>query len=185
MTLSLSSAPCDPSRKFVQLACLGSAMLAGCAPELDWRDVRPPGSSLQAQLPCKPSTQERQVQLADVRVRLVLLACTAAGQTWGLATADVVEPGRVQQALAELTRSSAANIGAQSTATVAWLAPGSTPSAAAVRQQMQGRLPDGKAVQLQMAVFAHGTRVFQASVLGEQVGAEAAQAFFGALRLKP
>ena len=185
MTVSLTGALREPRRLFVLKAGLGLAHLAGCAPELDWRDVRPPDTPLLAQLPCKPSVQERQVQLADARVRLVLLACAAGGQTWGLAVADVVDPARVQQALTELARSSAANIGAQAPETVPWLAPGSTPNAAAVRQQMQGRLPDGKAVQMQMAVFAHGTRVFQASVLGERVGAESAQVFFGALRLKP
>jgi hypothetical protein len=161
------------------------ALVAGCAPELDWRDVRAPDTALRAQMPCKPSAHERQVQLADSKVRLVLLACSAGGQTWGLATADVLDPARVQRALEELAASSAANIGAQGAVTEPWLAPGATPSPAAVRQTLQGRLPDGKAVHLQMAVFAHGTRVFQASVLGERLGAEATQAFFGALRLTP
>ena len=185
MTVSRILDWCCRGRWWVVPVGVGAALLAGCAPELDWRDVRPPDSALQAQLPCKPSVQERQVQLADSRVRLVLLACAAGGQTWGLATADIGDPARVQQALTELTRSSSANIGAQTTETVPWQAAGSTPNTAAVRQQMQGRLPDGKAVQMQMAVFAHGTRIFQASVLGERVGAESAQAFFSALRLKP
>jgi hypothetical protein len=185
MTLLPTRARLVPWR-WLAVPSLGAlAWLAGCAPELDWRDVRPPGTVLQAQLPCKPSAQERQVQLADVRVQLVLMACTAAGQTWGLATADLVDPARVQQALGELAASSAANIGAQVTETVPWQAPGSTPNPAAIRNKLQGRLPDGKAVQMQMAVFAHGTRVFQATVLGERVGEESAQAFFGAVRLAP
>ena len=42
---------------------------------------------------------------------------------------------------------------------------------------MTGKLPDGQAVQMQMAVFTRGTLVYQASVLGERVTDEAAQTF--------
>jgi hypothetical protein len=48
---------------------------------------------------------------------------------------------------------------------------------------LQGRLPDGRAAMEQVAVFAYGTQVYQATVLGEQLPEEAVDTFFGALRL--
>ena len=67
----------------------------GCAPVLDWREVRPAGSGVSLLFPCKPDSQSRLVRLAGMQVRLVLLACAAGGSTWGLAHADVVDPASV------------------------------------------------------------------------------------------
>jgi hypothetical protein len=67
--------------------------------------------------------------------------------------------------------------------------PGMTPQAAARRWQLRGQLPDGRAVAEWVQVFAHGTRVFQASVIGPAGDPEAvsrrAAPFFDALRVQP
>jgi len=160
-----------------------AATLTACAPALDWRDTRPEGSALQLQFPCKPSMQRRDVPLSGARVNLALYACAAGEQTWGLAVADVGDPARVGPALAELAASAAANLGAAVGPGQALSVPGSTPNPASARYLLQGRLPDGRAVQMQVAVFAHGTQVFQATVLGEAVPDEAAQPFLASLRL--
>jgi hypothetical protein len=46
-------------------------------------------------------------------------------------------------------------------------------------------LPGGDAVAEEVAVFAYGSRVFQATVVGVEPGAEGVQAFFDALRVAP
>lgn len=161
----------------------GLAGLAACAPALDWRDVRPEGSTLQLQFPCRPTTQRRDVPLAGQRVNLALHACAAGGQTWGLATADVGDPARVGPALAELAASAAGNLGGTAGPVQALKVPGATPNPASKRLRLQGRLPDGRAVQMQVAVFARGTQVFQATVLSETLSDEAADTFFDSLRL--
>jgi hypothetical protein len=51
--------------------------------------------------------------------------------------------------------------------------------------QFQGRMPDGRAVTEQVAVFAKGTRVFQVIAVGDKLDAEATDSFFGSLRLAP
>jgi len=51
-----------------------------------------------------------------------------------------------------------------------------------VRTRLQGRLPDGKAMQMEVMLFAHGTRVFQASVLGERLSDDAVEVFLSSLR---
>lgn len=156
--------------------------LAACAPALDWREVRPQGAGLVALFPCKPSALTRSVALAGQTVRLALHACSAGGQTWALAFADVGDPARVRASLEELRRSAAANLAATATTPLPLTVSGTTPNPASGREQLIGRLPDGQAVVEQVALFVRGTVVFQATVLGPSVPAEAADSFFSALR---
>lgn len=161
------------------------AGLVGCAPALDWRDVRPEDSGLLLQMPCRPGAVERRLDLAGTPQRVVLHSCSADGLTWGLAHADVGEPARVTPALQAWRDAAAANVGAAPAAGAPLQVPGATPSPAAARLRLQGRRPDGEAVQMQLALFTRGTLVFQATVLGPQVPAEAADTFFGSLRFPP
>ena len=184
-------------RPVVPLTLVAACTLWGCAPTLDWREVRPPASQLLLLFPCKPSAQQRQVQLAGQPVQLTLHACSAGGQTWGLAVADVADPARVAPALAALSAAAAVNIGVAPPAAAPSTAPaaapaaapfavrGATPNSGSQRFLLQGKLPDGKPVTLHTAVFTHGTQVFQASVFGEPSVADTADTFFDALRVQP
>ena len=171
------------------LAWLAACALVGCTPTLDWREVRPAGTHLQLLFPCKPSAQQRQVPLAGQRLPMTLHACAAGGQTWSLAMVDVADPARVTPALAGFSAVAATNIGAAppgaATAAVPFAVRGATPNPGSQRLLLQGKLPDGTRVTLHAALFSHGTQVFQASVLGGQVSAEAADMFFDALRVQP
>lgn len=160
---------------------LAAATLWACTPALDWREVRPPGSGIVALFPCKPNAMTRGVPLAGQNVALSLHACSAGGQTWGLAHADVGDPARVGAALQELRASAARNLGAAAGRPLALKVAGATPNPAAGRDQIDGRAPDGQALAGQVAVFARGTVVFQATVLGAALSADAAETFFGAL----
>jgi hypothetical protein len=160
-------------------------LLAACAPALDWREVRPEGSRVVLLMPCKPTAQQRQLPLAGAAVRLSLHACRADGQTWGIAHADVEDPARVAAALAELRASTAANVAAEGVQRLPLEVPGATPQPGSERVRFDGRLPDGRPVQAQVAVFAHGTHVFQVTALGERLPDEAADTFFGSIRLAP
>ncbi|MCY7314917.1 MAG: hypothetical protein LH480_04670 [Rubrivivax sp.] len=183
--------PSPPNRHAAVGALLAAALLGGCSPVLDWREVRLADSRAQVLMPCKPSAQERNVSLAGQPVRLSLHACAAGGQTWGIAFADVAEPGRVGPAMAELGASAAGNIGAgrpgraAAARPIALQVPGATPHAASQRWRLQGTRPDGTPLHMQLAVFAHGTRVFQATALGEPLADDAADTFFGGLRIRP
>ena len=183
----LCSAPCVPLRGLLCLLWTAPALLAmaACSPALDWRDVRPEAAGIQLQFPCKPSGQSRDLSLAGKRVNLALHACAAGGLTWGLAVADVGDPALVGAALAELSASAAANLGAAAGENQPLRVNGATPNDAAGRQRLTGKLPDGKTVQMQVAVFTRGTLVYQASALGELVADDAAQTFFDAIRFSP
>jgi hypothetical protein len=166
-------------------AGVAALLLAACAPALDWRDVRPEGSGMTLLMPCKPTAQQRRLPLAGAAVSLSLHACSADGQTWGVAHADVEDPARVASALAELRASAAANVAAQGVERLPLQVPGATPQPVSERVRLEGRLPDGRPVQVQVAVFAQGTRVFQVTALGERLPAEAADTFFGSIRFAP
>jgi hypothetical protein len=174
-----------PSAARVGCAGVAALLLAACSPALDWREVRPDDSGLTVLMPCRPTPQQRRVPLAGNAVTLALHACSADGQTWGLAIADVEDPARVGAALTELRQSAAANVSAGAAARMPLRVAGATPQPASERVAFEGRLPDGKPVQAQLAVFAQGTRVFQVTALGERLPAEAADTFFGSIRLAP
>jgi hypothetical protein len=174
----------SPIRRGAPVVALCAA-LAACAPALNWREVRPEGSGAQLLFPCRPDVQERRVALAGPPVRLSLQVCTAADLTWALAHADVADPGRVAPALAALLSGAAANLGAAASAFAAQTVPGATPQAASGRSRLSGKLPDGRPVQMQVLVFAHGTRVFQASVVGGVLPDEAVEAYLTSIRFAP
>jgi hypothetical protein len=162
-----------------------ASLLIACAPALDWRDVRPEGSGATVLFPCKPDSHARKVALGAHEVRLALYACTAAGATWALAYADMADPVRVSPALRELQASAARNLDATEASPLALKVEGATPNPYSQRVQIQGVFRDGRGVTEQLAVFANGTRVFQATVVSEKLDAEAAEIFFSALRVAP
>lgn len=162
------------------LAALLSAW--GCAPRLNWRDVRAPGTTLEAQMPCRPSSHARKALLAGQLREVNLLACSAGDATWALAWIEQIDPTELAALTAELRRLALSNIGAVSAAAQPFALPGSTPNPAAGRSRAAGRRPDGSSVTQDVAIFSQGTTVFQVTTLAERPEAEAVEHFFGALR---
>jgi hypothetical protein len=112
-----------------------------------------------------------------------LHACVAGGATWALAHADLTDPARVSQALDDLRSAAMANIAATTARPVQGRVDGETPNPRAGRFEFDGRLPDGDKVDEQLAVFAKGTRVYQATVLGARPDDQALESFFGGMRV--
>jgi hypothetical protein len=137
-------------------------------------------------LPCKPTPLSRTVQLAGQPVKLSLHACSAGGQTWALAYADVGDLQRVGAALDELSRSAAANLSATAVqARPELVVAGATRHEASRRWALDGQLPDGQKVKEEAAVFTRGTFVYQVTVLGASLPAEGVATFFDSIRLLP
>lgn len=163
------------------------AALGACAPSLNWREIRPEGSGLVIQLPCRPASHARDVTIQGRPVRMSMHACDAGGATFAVSWFDVRDPAQVAPALEELARAAITNI--RSDRARARALPlsvsGSTPQSVSGRWAAEGRLPDDRAVQLQTAVFARGTQVVQASVVGRQLEARDAEPLFAGLRWMP
>lgn len=172
--------------RWLVLSCLLCLVPPACTPALDWREVRPPDSGAVLLMPCKPSGQTRRVLLAGKPVVMALHACSANGQTWGLSFADVDDPARLGEAIEALRSAAAANIGASAPGQPTPLAvPGATPHPSSGSLRLSGRQPSGEALQMQLALFAHGSRVFQATVLGPNRVDDEAEAFFFSIRFGP
>ena len=157
--------------------------LSACSPTLDWREVRPEDSRALALFPCKPSTDARMVSLAGARVRMVLASCRAGDATYALAFADVAEPAKVGPALAALRAASVANLGAAAQVIGPLKVEGMTPNPQAERVRFSGKFPNGDAVTQEAGLFAKGTGVYQATVMGQRVDVEAVDTFFAGLKL--
>ena len=166
-------------------AIMPLATLGACAPSLDWREVRLGGAESVALFPCKPASHARELALAGQQVKLTLHACQAGEATWGLAWADVGDPGRVADALNALQEGARLNLSDAKAQARAYSVKGQTPHPGSGRWNLEGRYPDGRPVSGQVAVFSRGTVVFQATVLGVPQASEAADTYFNALRFGP
>ena len=165
---------------------IAAALLSSaCSPALDWRQMRPEGWGLGVSLPCRPASLARQVPLAGPPVELTLLACTADGHTFAIASADMADPARVDAALQALGAAALANVQGQVEAEQPAAVPGMTPNPGARRWQVVGRLPSGEAVREQVLVFARGLRVFQATVVGPRADEGLAKPFFDSIEVAP
>ena len=165
-------------------ASLAACSAIACTPTLDWRELRPDGSGAHLMFPCRPASHARQVTLAGARVEMSMYACSAGQATYALAFADMADPARVTPALEELAQAARTHLQPTAQASSAPVrVQGMTPNDQAARWQIAGRLPDGRTLQEQAAFFAYGTRVYQATVIGERLDTGALETFFGALRV--
>jgi len=170
-------------RRLKLCATLTGALMFACSPALDWREVRPEGSGAAALFPCKPKTQTRTASVAGARVPMTLVSCEADGMTFALSHADLEDPSSVTPALVALRLALAGNLSARDVHSAAFGVAGMTPNAETVRIAFSGRTPDGTPMHEQAVLFTHGTRVYQAVVLGARFDEAAADAFFESLRL--
>jgi hypothetical protein len=168
------------------LTCLGLA-LAACTPALNWREVRPEGSQVRSMFPCKPASQARRVAMAGRTLEMSMWACSVDETVYALSFADVKDPARVGAALDELGRAAQSNLQSRDGGAASQPAAvvGMTPHPQSAQWRLSGRLPDGRDVQERALLFSHGTQVYQATMLGARLDAEAQETFFGALRVGP
>lgn len=174
--------------RFTQIAftvLLVAGGLAGCSAALDWRQIQPEGWSLVGALPCKPAIQQRQITLDGRTMVMTMAACSADAHTFALTSAELGDPAQVQPMLVALGQAARANVQGVVAQDLPAQVPGMTPGPAARRWRLQGSLPDGQAAAMQLQVFAHGTRVYQAAVIGPQADDDRVAPFFDALKVLP
>jgi hypothetical protein len=169
------------SRRAWMFEAMGMVAVA-CSPTLDWREVRPESAELSLMFPCRPESHERRVVLGARPVGMVVLACRAGGATYALSHADVLDPAQVNPVLSELEAIGVANVAGASRRLGEVRVPGMTPNANAAHLLIEGTAPSGGALRVESAFFAHGTRVFQASIVGDSLDAAAVDTFLSSLK---
>jgi len=157
--------------------------LAACSPALDWREAPIERLGLVAMFPCRPVAQSRQIELAGAAVKMEMQACEANGATFAISIVDMKDPAAVGPALSALRDATLGKL-ASPTVTAAptgWSLTGATPQPAAGRWQLNSQRQDGSPLSLDTAVFARGTWVVQATVIGAAPDARASTPFFEGL----
>ena len=160
-----------------------AAVLGGCSPTLDWREFTPEGSELRVTFPCRIDRHARPVQMAGASVRMEMLVCSAGNATYAVSLFDVADPGQVSAAMAEWRAIAVRNVQGTAPQQQPWQIKGMTPNAETMRLSVAGHLPDGAAVREHAVFFAHGLRVYSATVLGANPPPQAVDTFFSGLKL--
>ncbi|MET0383512.1 MAG: hypothetical protein ABW032_08825 [Burkholderiaceae bacterium] len=161
---------------------LGLLWLSGCSPALDWRTVRVPGTELVVQLPCRPGHFQRELIVAGMPSQLSMLSCEAAGVTYGVSTAEVGDPTRVEAVLGSLAEGAEIAIRSRDMHVGRFALAGATPFRGNVSARLIGSRPDGRPIEESMRVFGRGTRVFLAGAIGPALPDSAVTPFEEGLR---
>lgn len=198
---------------FAALALMLSALavLPGCSPALNWRDVRLENTRLALLLPCKPDKAEKTVPLGGQPTVLTMMGCNAGGATFAVAVADLGDASKADAVLAQWQTLTLANmkappVGASVTALTAASSSAPTAASAAPAQQPTqtlafklggtgvqpsavlvnafGSRADGRAVAGQAAYFAQGSQVFQAVVYADRITPELGETFFSSIKFE-
>lgn len=159
----------------------GLALAAGCSPTFDWREARP-ADGLTVLFPCRPSEATREVSLAGARQAMSLWSCSAGDLTFAVSHVDAAEPARVALLLEALRGAMVGNVAGSAPQAVAAVVPGATPHPLSERLVLRGQRADGTALQVQGQFFCQGLRVFQATVIGTRLDAQALDLFFSSLK---
>jgi hypothetical protein len=160
--------------------------VAGCSPTYNWRELRSPGTPLQALMPCKPDVAQRPMPVGTDATPLHMHSCEAGGVTFAVAWADVGDAARTAEALALLRRAALAAIRvdpAQVDAPALQWTPTVPGATQALGLQVQGTQQAQRPVQMKAVHFAAGRQVFQAALYGPTLPEDAITPFFEGLRL--
>jgi hypothetical protein len=172
-----------PLRLIVALSVTVIGGLVACSPALNWREVHPPDSLVTAMFPCKPDHHSRRVTVAGVEGSMQLSSCTASDNVYALSQIDAGQADRVTPVLEALRKVAAENVGGPTTVKGVQSVPGMAPHPLAQRLTWRSVRADGSTIAAQATFFIHGTQVYQATVVGTRLDAEATDTFFAGLKL--
>ena len=166
------------------MLCLACVIGAGCSPALDWRTARPDGGAIELLFPCRPVHDARHVRIDGVDTAMRMDACHADGATFSLAVADAADASRVAPLVHALRASAVANIDGVASE-LPFAVPRATPNALSGRLHITGHLTDRPHMIEETVFFVRGSRVYQATVLGETLQTDAADVFFASIKASP
>jgi hypothetical protein len=168
----------------ISVALALAATLAACTPTFNWREVQVEAADLRAMLPCKPDKATQPVPMAGRQVDLAVLGCETGGATFAILQADVGDPTRVGEVLAQWKTATLANMRSASAVETPFRPPGALGLPESKQVVASGQRKDGTPVESHAAYFARGSRVFQAIIYSDRLKPEVAEAFFSGLRFE-
>lgn len=158
--------------------------LTGCAPELNWREVRVDDAQYSVLLPAKPATHARTVDLNGLNVEMSMTGAAAGELSFAVASARIPDAIQQTQALAAMQEAMLRNIQASVHSKKPVTLKGGVPATEVSARGQAAR--SGLPLTMHARFAAHGDRVYQAVALGPQdkLSAEAAETFLSSLSLR-
>jgi hypothetical protein len=156
--------------------------LAACSPTFNWREVRPT-ADLVALFPCKPDVTSRTLQLAGASVAARMMSCSSGGMTFAVLHAHMAKPALLAPAMVELRAAAVTNLGRTSVSVPKESMTSFKGTLPVQRLALSGQRPDGLEIQSRVVLFAHGLNVYQATVSGNSIDADAVDTFVSGLAL--
>lgn len=159
----------------IALLFLLAPLLAGCSPELNWREVHASDGSYSVLMPAKPAAHTRELALGTIKTSMTLSGAEAGGVSYVVGYAAFESEAQAQQAALAMQAGMLRNIGAGQPESRQVMV-------GAVRMtelSAQGKSPSGQPLTLFARFAARGKHAWQAIVLGpsNKVDREAAQTF--------
>ncbi len=174
------------SQKSLRLlgAALLCALLAACAPELNWREVRSDDAHCLVLLPAKPASHSRTINLGGLNVDMHMTGAAVDDLSFAVASARIPDAAQRTAALAAMQAAMLRNIGATSHNEKSVTLKGGVPANEVVAVGQSAR--NGKKLQMYARFAVQGDRVYQAVAIGpqDQLTPEAADTFLGSLSLQ-
>jgi len=159
------------------------ALLAGCSPEFNWREVRIEPGGFQVLMPSKAEQLTRQVPLGDEALSMHMTGSRVGPVSFTVTVVELASATEEASALAldRMEQAMLRNIGGRvlerSNLSL-------TPSAVALGMRAQGQA-QGKPIMMWARFFRWQDYAVQAVVLGGEADGDKAETFFGSLRLPP
>lgn len=139
--------------------------LQACSPGLNWRAVQL--GHLSALLPCKPDSASRPVQLAGQSVTMEMSGCEAAGVLFAISRIQAADAARAPQLMAALRQATLAQVQAVAIHPL----PDSGDAQTSFDVQVDGKRPDGVALQARLQWRVLGVAVYQIAAYGVHLDA--------------
>lgn len=117
-------------------------------------------------------------------VPMYLMACSAAGQTFGISYIDVPAVEAVGPALSALQTAAVSHIKPVRAMSTPLKVAGATPLPGSTLVSVDGTTPNGDRMHLHVGVFAIGLRVYQATTFAPEPDQDAIQSFFSGIHVR-
>ena len=144
---------------------LGLLVLQACSPGLNWRTVQL--GNLTTLLPCKPDSASRPVQLAGQNVTMEMTGCEAAGVLFAISRIQAADAATAPQLMAALRQATLLQVQAVGVHPL----PDSGDAQTSFDVRVDGKRPDGVALQARLQWRALGAQVYQIAAYGAHLDA--------------
>ncbi len=159
-------------------ALLGLLTLQACSPGLNWRTVQL--GHLSTLLPCKPDSASRPVSLAGQTVTMEMTGCEAAGAMFAISRIKAADAAQALQLMTALRQATLAQVQAVSVQPL----PNSGDAHTSFDVTVDGKRPDGAALQARLYWKTLGAEVYQIAAYAAHLEAVQTESLISEARLQ-